>query len=132
MALKSGGLADDFARLRGIGAVFLAFLVFELYASTASAAELEMNFTEGRANVGEEQLVDEALFGLPKTAQLKASFDPTTGDITGGELTVPEFSTHITHPIDADVRVAFEIGEIEGNFNQATGASVSGVLPGGP
>jgi hypothetical protein len=37
-------------------------------------------------------------------------------------LEVPDFTTHITEPLNADVNVHFEIGIIEGAFDQATGA----------
>jgi hypothetical protein len=96
-------------------------LALGVCASTASAEPLSMTFTEARANVG-KQLFDEALFAAPDTAPFEAQIDPGSGAITGGVLEVPQFSTHITHPIDAEVTVDFEIGEISGSFNQATGA----------
>lgn len=132
MALTSGGSAHVRTTACGIGVVaFFALLVLGLCASTASAADLTMDFTEARASVGEEQLVDAALFEKPATARFTAEIDPLTGDITDGEMTVPDFSTHITHPINADVTVAFDIGEIEGHFNRATGAlSLSGTAAG--
>lgn len=80
-----------------------------------------MTFTEARANVG-TQLSDAALFEAPDTALFDAQIDSGSGSIAAGELEVPEFSTHITHPVNANVTVDFEIGIITGNFNQATGA----------
>jgi hypothetical protein len=90
-------------------------------ASTASAEPLSMTFTEARANVG-VQLSDAALFEAPDVAPLKAQVDSGSGSITAGLLEVPDFSTHITEPIDADVTVEFHIGTIAGSFTQATGA----------
>jgi hypothetical protein len=107
-------------RTRGtIAAVLL--LALGACASTASADPLSMTFTEDRANVG-VQLSDTAMFTAPDTAPFAAQIDPGTGSITAGVLTVPDFSTHITEPLNADVNVHFEIGVIEGSFNQATGA----------
>jgi hypothetical protein len=80
-----------------------------------------MTFTEDRANVG-VQLEDTAMFEAPATAPFEAQLDPATGAITGGELQVPQFATHITTPINADVTVDFTIGTISGSFVQATGA----------
>jgi hypothetical protein len=80
-----------------------------------------MTFTEARANVW-VQLSDEALFEAPATAPLEAQIDPGSGEITEGVLQVPEFSTHIVEPIDADVTVEFEIGIVTGSFDQASGA----------
>lgn len=80
-----------------------------------------MTFTEARANVG-VQLSDAALFAAPDTAPFEAQINPGSGSITAGALEVPEFSTHITEPINADVTVEFEIGIITGSFTQATGA----------
>lgn len=80
-----------------------------------------MTFTEGRANVG-VQLSDAAMFEAPETAPFAAQIDPGSGAITAGVLDVPQFATHITEPIDADVTVDFEIGIITGSFTQATGA----------
>ena len=102
-----------------IGLILL--LAVCLSAATANAAPLTMTFTEDRANVG-VQLSDEAMFEAPETAPLDAQIDPGSGSITAGILQVPQFSTHITDPIDADVTVDFEIGVITGSFNQATGA----------
>jgi hypothetical protein len=85
------------------------------------AEPLSLTFTEDRANVG-VQLSDAAMFTAPETAPFAAQIDPGTGSITAGELQVPDFTTHITEPLDADVNVHFEIGIIGGNFNQATGA----------
>ena len=89
-----------------------------------------MTFTEGRANVG-IQLDDEALFAAPATAPLEAQIDPASGTITGGQLQVPQFFTHITAPIDADVAVDFNIGEISGSYSQATGALTLSGMAGG-
>jgi len=106
--------------------IALVFLLLALGtgASTAGAAPLSMTFSEGRANVG-IQLSDEALFGAPNTAPFTAQIEPVDAaneEITAGVLEVPAFETHITTPIDADVTVEFEIGEIEGNFAWAVGA----------
>lgn len=107
-------------RARGTIALVLLFALGACV-STASAAPLSMTFTESRANVG-VQLSDEALFEAPNTAPFGAQIDPGSGAITAGTLGVPAFLTHITEPIDADVSVDFDIGEIEGTFAQATGA----------
>jgi hypothetical protein len=108
--------------LRATGAIMLvSLLALGVCASVASAEPLSMTFTEARANVG-VQLSDAALFGAPNTAPFAAQIDPGSGSITGGDLQVPEFSTHITEPIDANVTVDFEIGVIDGTFDQATGA----------
>lgn len=85
------------------------------------AQPLSMTFTEDRANVG-VQLSDAAMFTAPDFASFAAQIDPGTGSITAGFLKVPDFSTHITEPLDADVNVHFEIGIIGGSFDQATGA----------
>lgn len=85
------------------------------------AQPLSMAFTEDRANVG-VQLADAAMFAAPDVAPFAAQIDPGTGSITAGVLKVPDFFTHITDPLDADVNVHFEIGVIGGSFNQATGA----------
>jgi hypothetical protein len=82
---------------------------------------LSMTFTEDRANVG-VQLSDAPMFTAPDAAPLTAQIDPGTGSITAGALDVPDFFTHITEPLDADVLVHFEIGILEGSFNQTTGA----------
>jgi hypothetical protein len=108
--------------MRAMGAIGVVLLLaLSVCASAASAAPLSMTFTEGRANVG-VQLSDHALFEAPKTAPFGAQIDPGSGSITAGTLGVPEFFTQITEPIVADVTVDFEIGEIEGSFDQATGA----------
>lgn len=107
-------------RLRGTIALVSLFAL-GICASPASAEPLSMTFTEARANVG-VQLTDAALFEAPDTAPLSAQIDSGSGAITAGVLTVPQFSTHITEPIDADVTVDFDIGEIEGSFVAATGA----------
>lgn len=101
--------------------VLVLFLALGVCAQSATAAPLSMAFTEARANVG-VQLSDEALFQAPKTAPFNAQIDPGSGLITAGALQVPQFSTHITVPLDADVTVDFEIGVIDGSFTQATGA----------
>jgi hypothetical protein len=80
-----------------------------------------MTFTEARANVG-KQLSDDPLFAAPETAPFSAQIDPLTGAISNGTLGVPDFETHIEHPIVADVTVEFHIGQITGSFNEATGA----------
>jgi hypothetical protein len=80
-----------------------------------------MTFTEARANVGAEQLSDAALFEAPDTAPLEAQIGPAGESITAGELDVPQFSTHITSPIDADVTVDFDYPTITGSFVSATG-----------
>lgn len=104
------------------GSIALALLLtLGVCASAASAAPLSMTFTEGRANVG-VQLSDAALFEAPDTAPFAAQIDPGSGSITAGVLDVPQFFTHITEPIDADVTVDFDIGIITGSFTQATGA----------
>ena len=109
--------------MRALGAIALTLLLLGVCAATAGAQPLSMTFTEARANVG-VQLDDEALFGAPDTAPFEAQIDPGSGQITAGHLTVPQFFTHITEPIVAFVSVDFEIGEIEGSFNQTTGALV--------
>lgn len=85
------------------------------------AQPLSLTFTEDRANVG-VQLADAPMFTAPDVAPFTAQIDPGTGSITAGVLKVPDFSTHITEPLNADVNVHFEIGVIGGSFNQATGA----------
>lgn len=105
-------------------------LALGVCASTASAEPLSMTFTEARANVG-VQLSDEALFAAPDTAPFAAQLDTATGAISNGTLGVPDFETFIEHPIEADVTVDFNIGEITGSFDQATGAlSLTGVAGG--
>jgi hypothetical protein len=101
--------------------VLVMLLALGVCASAASAAPLSLTFTEDRANVG-VQLDDAAMFTAPDTAPFTAQIDSGTGSITAGVLEVPDFTTHITEPLDADVNVHFEIGIIEGSFNEATGA----------
>jgi hypothetical protein len=89
-----------------------------------------MTFTEARANVG-VQLSDEALFATPDSAPFSAQIDPGNGSISNGTLGVPDFETHIEEPIKADVTIDFDIGQITGSFDQATGAlSLTGVAGG--
>ena len=108
-------------KVRFLGAMFVSLLVLGPFASTASAEPLAMTFTEARANVG-VQLSDAALLEAPDTAPFGAQIDSGSGSITTGALQVPQFFTHITEPIVADVSVDFEIGIITGSFTQATGA----------
>jgi hypothetical protein len=104
------------------GLIALVLLIaLGIRASSASAEPLSMTFTEARANVG-VQLSDAALFEAPDTAPFEAQIGPAGESITEGDLQVPEFLTHITDPIDADVAVEFEIGIINGSFTEATGA----------
>jgi hypothetical protein len=108
--------------MRAAGTIALvSLLALGVCASTASAEPLSMTFTEARANVG-VQLSDAALFEAPDTAPFEAQIDPGSGWITAGVLQVPQFFTHITEPIVADVSVDFDIGIIMGSFTQATGA----------
>ncbi|HUC07450.1 MAG TPA: PASTA domain-containing protein [Solirubrobacterales bacterium] len=108
--------------MRAAGAMGLALaLALSVWTSTASAEPLSMTFTEDRANVG-VQLTDTALFEAPDVAPLEAQIGPAGESITAGVLQVPQFSTHITEPIVADVTVDFDIGVITGSFTQATGA----------
>lgn len=102
-------------------AVLISLLALGIYAPAAGAEPLTMTFTEARANVG-KQLSDAALFAAPDTAPFSAQMDPATGAITNGTLGVPDFETHIEEPIEADVTVDFDIGQITGSFTQATGA----------
>jgi len=105
-----------------LGVVALVALVaLGAFASAASAEPLSMTFTEARANVG-VQLDDEALFKAPDTAPFDAQIDPGSGAITAGYLEVPDFVTHITAPIDADVTVSFDYDLITGSFDAASGA----------
>ena len=99
----------------------VALLALGACASAASAEPLSMTFTEDRANVG-VQLSDAALFKAPDVAPFEAQIGPAGESIAAGALQVPQFSTHITAPIDADVTVDFDIGAITGTFIQATGA----------
>ncbi len=116
--------------LRKTVATLGSLLALGLCASTASAEPLSVGFTEARANVG-KMLSDDALFGPPDTAPFAAQIDPLTSAITNGTLGVPDFETHIEEPIVADVSVDFDIGQISGSFDQATGAlSLSGVAGG--
>lgn len=92
-----------------------------IWASAASAEPLSMTFTEARANVG-KQLSDADLFAAPDSAPFAAQIDPVTGSITSGVLGVPDFETHITEPVATDVTVDFNIGQITGSFDRATGA----------
>lgn len=108
--------------IRATGAIVLVVLLaLGAWASKASAEPLSMTFTEDRANVG-VQLSDAALFEAPDVAPLEAQIGPAGESITAGVLQVPQFSTHITEPIDANVTVDFDIGVITGSFTQATGA----------
>jgi hypothetical protein len=106
---------------RKIIAALVSLLALGVFASAAGAEPLSMTFTEARANVG-KQLSDEALFAAPDTAPFAAQIDPATGAISNGTLGVPDFATHIKEPIEADVTIDFNIGEITGSFDQATGA----------
>ena len=126
-----GEAANSFRMMRTTGAIVLvSLLALGICASMARAEALSMTFTEARANVG-VQLADEALFEAPETAPFAAQIDPGSGLIADGQLTVPDFSTFITDPVDADVTVEFEIGVITGGFNQATGAlTLSGTAGG--
>jgi hypothetical protein len=108
--------------LRVLSAISLVVLLAQAaFLSTASAEPLSLTFTEGRANVG-VQLEDDTLFEAPDTAAFAAQFDPLTGSITNGVLGVPDFETHIEEPIHADVTVDFDIGQITGTFDHASGA----------
>jgi hypothetical protein len=117
--------------MRATGAIALVLLlVLGVCASAASAEPLSMTFTEDRANVG-VQLSDAAMFEAPDTAPFEAQIGPAGESISGGDLQVPQFSTHIVAPIDADVAVDFEIGTIAGSFTQASGAlTLSGTAGG--
>jgi hypothetical protein len=116
--------------LRKTVSALVSILALGICASAASADPLSMTFTEARANVG-VQLSDEALFAAPDTAPFSAQIDPATGLISNGTLGVPDFETHIEEPIKADVTVDFNIGQITGSFDQATGAlSLTGVAGG--
>ncbi len=108
--------------IRAAGTTALVWLLtLGVCASAASAEPLSMTFTESRANVG-VQLSDAALFEAPDTAAFEGQLDPGSGLIVEGDLAVPDFSTFITEPLDADVTVDFEIGIITGSFTQASGA----------
>lgn len=107
--------------LRKSAAVLVSLLALGIFAPGAGADPLSMTFTEGRANVG-IQLEDAALFAAPDTAPFSAQIDPATGAISNGTLGVPDFETHIEGPIEAEVTVDFDIGQIVGGFAKATGA----------
>lgn len=116
--------------LRKTSAVLVSLLVLGVYAPAANADPLSMTFAEARANVG-KQLSDAALFAAPDTAPFSAQIDPASGAISNGTLGVPDFETHIEEPIEADVTVDFDIGQITGSFDKATGAlSLTGVAGG--
>lgn len=119
------GAAHRFRVVRVTAAVVLAsLLTLVVCAATARAEPLSMTFTEARANVGIQLSVsdyDDSLFRAPDTAPFDAQIGPD-GSITAGAMDVPDFETFITDPIDAFVTVEFDIGEIIGSFNQATGA----------
>jgi hypothetical protein len=112
---------DDLMVPRKFVAALVSLLALGVFTSAASADPLTMTFTEARANVG-KQLEDEALFAAPDTAPFSAQIDPLTGAISNGTLGVPDFETHIEEPIVADVTVDFDIGQITGSFDQASGA----------
>ena len=109
--------------MRATGTILAVSLVVLLgvSVSAASAEPLSMTFTEARANVG-VQLSDAALFATPDIAPLQAQIGPAGESIAGGALQVPQFATHITEPITADVTVDFHIGTITGSFIGASGA----------
>jgi hypothetical protein len=107
--------------LRKAAAALVSLLVMGIYAPAAGAEPLAMTFTEARANVG-KQLSDEALFTAPDAAPFAAQIDPATGSISNGTLGVPDFEIFIEEPIEAEVTVDFDIGEISGSFDSGTGA----------
>jgi PASTA domain len=116
--------------LRKTACVLVSLSALGICASTAGAAPVSMTFTEARANVG-VQLSDEALFVAPDTAPFAAQLDPASGAIGNGVLGVPDFATFIEKPIEADVTVDFNIGQITGSFDQTSGAlSLTGVAGG--
>ena len=117
--------------MRVTGTIALvSLLALVAWVSAASAEPLSMAFTEDRANVG-IQLSDAPMFEAPDTAPFDAQIGPAGESITAGELDVPQFATHISTPIDADVTVDFDIGVITGSFDQATGAlALSGTAGG--
>lgn len=135
MVARGAGLGDEVAVGRRIkratGTIALvALFALSVCASAASADPLSMTFTEARANVG-IQLSDTALFGPPKTAPFAAQIDPVSGFISSGTLGVPDFETFIEDPIEADVTIDFDIGQITGGFSQASGAlSLTGAAGG--
>jgi hypothetical protein len=107
---------------RKLGPAGLVMLVaLGLSTSPANAEPLSMEFSEARANVG-VQLDDASLLEAPDSAPFGAALDPGSGAITSGDLQMPEFSTFITDPIDADVAVDFELGVITGSYTEANGA----------
>jgi len=108
----------------------VSLLALGVCASSASAEPLSMAFTEGRANVGADQLTDDPLFGPPKTAPLEAQIDPG-GSIAEGFLAVPQFFTSIDDPVVANVAVDFEIDVISGDANQSTEALTLQTTTGG-
>jgi hypothetical protein len=111
-------------------AALASLLALGVFAPAASAEPLSMTFTEARANVG-IQLSDAALLEAPDVAAFAAQIDPSTGSISNGVLGVPDFETFIEEPIEANVIVDFDIGEISGSFSQTTGAlSLTGVAGG--
>lgn len=107
--------------LKKTAAVLVSLLALGIYAPAAGANPLAMTFTEARANVG-IQLSDAALLEAPDAAPFAAQIDPASGAISNGTLGVPDFETLIEEPIEADVTVDFDIGQISGSFNGATGA----------
>jgi len=107
--------------LRKSAAVLVSLMALGIYAPAAGAEPLSMTFTEARASVG-KQLSDAALFAAPDTAPFSAQIDPASGAISNGTLGVPDFETHIEEPIVSDVTVDFDIGQITGSFDAATGA----------
>lgn len=134
MFARGSGSGDEAGLGRKVkgatGAIALvSLLVLGALASAASAEPLSMTFTEARANVGASQLSDAALFGPPDTAPLEAQIGPGGESITAGVLDVPQFKTHITSPINADVAVDFDYPAITGSFLAASGAlSLSGAV----
>ncbi|HEY3552211.1 MAG TPA: PASTA domain-containing protein [Solirubrobacterales bacterium] len=108
----------------------MSLVALGVFAAAANADPLSMTFTEARANVG-KQLSDSALFSAPETAPFSAQLDPATGTISNGTLGVLDFETTIEEPIHADVTISFDIGQITGSFDQATGAlSLTGTAGG--
>lgn len=116
-------------RVAGASVVAIASLAV-LGAGTAQAEDLSMTATKAYANVG-LQLDDEALFEAPKTAPFEAQINRTTGAITDGHLEVPDFTKFIDNPIDANVTFEFEIGDITGTFDEATGELAASGKAGG-
>jgi hypothetical protein len=106
---------------RKIAASLASLFALCVFAPAAGAESLSMTFTEARANVG-KQLSDDVLFEAPQMAPFAAQIDPLTGAISNGTLGVPDFETSIEEPIVADVTVDFDIGQISGSFDKATGA----------